>query len=66
MIPLRFEYISKEYNGQRIYVSVLQQFKHHYHGHTVYRVRQESDAGWVDEGFFLAEHLLEWLETKVV
>ena len=61
-----FVYVSEEYGGlQKVHVTILENFKHHFTGETIYRIREEGEFGWVDEGFYCKESILEWLQTKV-
>lgn len=61
MLPLRFEYVVE----QRVYVSILQQFKHHYTGETIYRVRQEYENGYANESLYTENELRRMLALKV-
>lgn len=65
MIPWYFVYVSEEYNKQKVYVTILSKFKHHFTGETMYRIHEEGEFGWVDEGFYGEETILEWLKLKV-
>ena len=62
MIPSSFVYVE---NGMKIYMSIISQFRQHFTGKTVYRVRREGDTGWVHEEFYLEEYILLLLKNKV-
>lgn len=47
MIPVCFEYVATQYCGEKVFVTILNQLRHHYTGKTVYYVREESEEGWI-------------------
>ena len=62
MLPIRFEC---DFNGHKVYVSILQQFKQHYTGKDIYRVRFEHDDGDVDELLRTDAQMKKLLECRV-
>lgn len=64
MIPWKFVYYSDDYK-QKIHISVLEKINHHYTGETIYRVREQAEFGWIDEGFYSENMVCEWLKNKV-
>ena len=64
MVPWKFVYYSSEYE-QKVHITILEKINHHYTGETIYRVREQSDSGWIDEGFYSEATVNEWLENKL-
>ncbi len=64
MIPVHFTYYSSMAQ-QKIYVTVLQQFVHHFTGETMYRVREEGEEGWAEDCTYTRGILLAMLDNKV-
>ena len=64
MLPIKFTYMSSEYE-QKVHVTIIGQLKHHFTGLTLYRVMEEGQTGWVDNGYFLEEKIQEWLRARV-
>lgn len=62
MLPVRFTYLE---NGEKVYVSLLGQFKHHFTGKTVWQVRLEGESGWFGEKFWLEEYVMNILKKRV-
>lgn len=49
MLPIRFTYL--EPHDEKVYVSILDQIKHHFTGETIYKIRKEGERGWVSENW---------------
>lgn len=64
MLPIRFEYFDQDL-GQKVYVSVLYQFKHHFTGETMYKFRVEGQSGFVGEVFDSESELMKLLEQRI-
>lgn len=64
MLPIRFEYFDKELE-ELIYVSILTQFKHHFTGETVYKIRQEGKSGFVFDTYISEDKLMELVEQRI-
>ena len=64
MTPIRFEYYD-EFIKQKVYLSILGQFRHHYTGETIYRVRVEYQDGWVMEPLYSETDILKCLKHRV-
>lgn len=62
MLPVRFVYLE---NTEKVYVSILGQFKHHFTGETIYRVRREGESGWVGEELYGEKNLINLLRLRV-
>lgn len=65
MLPIRFEYLTDYYPQERVYVSLLDRYKHHYTGETIYRVREEGESGWVTVNYYQEKILQLILKRKV-
>lgn len=65
MIPWYFEYAPNSNSTEIIYVTVLQKFKQHYTGLTMYRVREESSVGWVAEHIYGEAYIRNMLNNRV-
>lgn len=64
MLPIRFEYFDKELE-ELIYVSILTQFKHHFTGETIYKIREEGESGFVFEAYIAEDELLKLVEQRI-
>lgn len=47
----------------KIHMTVLEKYTQYFTGKNVYRIRRESDEGWVDEDFYTEEEILKMLES---
>ena len=65
MVPLCFEYRSEEYPGQVIFVTILGQFKHHFTGETIYRVREEFERGPAYEAYYTEARMQIALANRI-
>lgn len=63
-IPNSFEYLS-DMGKQRIFVTILERFKHYYTGELMFRVRESSSDGWVCERFYNETTVMDWLKKRV-
>ena len=64
MIPWNFVYVSEDFN-QKIHVTIVYTFKQYFTGERMYQLRKDGEFGWVNEGFYSEETILEWLKHKV-
>lgn len=65
VIPRTFEFLSDAYGQkQRIHVTVLEHFVQHYTGEHMYRIRMESEYGFVREGIYSKGVITYWLEKE--
>ena len=62
MLPVRFTYLE---NGEKVYVSILGQFKHHFTGKTIHKIRLEGESGWVNDYFYQEEYVQNLLKKRV-
>lgn len=62
MLPVRFTYLD---GNEKVYLSILGQFKHHFTGKTYHKVRLEGENGWVEEFFYLEEVVMNLLKKRV-
>lgn len=65
MIPLCFEYLSDEFTGEIIYVTIVGQINQHFTGRPVYRVREEYPSGRVNETFYTEARMDMALRNQV-
>ena len=66
MLPIRFTYIDDTvYPEEKVYVSILGQFDHHFTGETIYKLRLEGERGWFDEHFYRECYVKNMLKKKV-
>ena len=63
MLPVRFTYL--EDNGEKVYLSILGRFKHHFTGKTFYKVRREGETGWLGEDFYSEDYVMLLLNKRV-
>lgn len=63
LLPVRFTYL--EAHGEKVYVSILGQFKHHFTGETVYKIRKEGERGWVSESWIEEKYIPGMLNRRV-
>lgn len=62
MIPIKFEYT---FGWERICVTILDQYKHHYTGETVIYIREEGESGWIHDHYVSEEELQRLLAMRV-
>ena len=70
MLPIQFEYVlpnnSKDtIEPERVYLTIIGQFKHHYTGQTMYRVREESSRGKATESIITEYRMNSRLSMRV-
>lgn len=69
MLPIQFEYMHDLYfDGRQMekrHVTLLSQFKQHYTGETIYRVRIQLEHGYVFEDVVPEHRIKEMLKTRV-
>lgn len=63
MLPIRFEYFDPELE-ELTYISILHQFKHHFTGETMYKIRVECQSGFVIETFLSEGDLFKMIEES--
>ena len=63
MLPIRFTYL--EAHGEKVYTSILGQFKHHFTGEIIYKIRMEGERGWVSEHWCEERYVRPLLNRKV-
>jgi hypothetical protein len=64
MTPIRFTYFDED-AGQKVYVSILGQFTHHFTRENMYHVRAEYSDGFVMEPIYDEAHIRELLKKRV-
>ena len=62
IIPVRFIYLE---DGEKVYASLIGQFKHHFTDKTVYRIRLEGESGWFAEYLYLEEVVANLLKKRI-
>ena len=62
MTPVHITYLE---NGEKVHVSILGQFAHHFTGTTIYKIRREGESGWVGEDLYFERALLLLLNMRI-
>ena len=63
MLPIRFTYL--EPHDEKVYVSMLDQIKHHFTGEVIYKIRKEGERSWVTEHWCEERYVKAMLNRKV-
>lgn len=74
-VPHEFEFWWRdtlEVNGEvvesmytKMHMTVLERIKQRYTGELVYRIRRQSEEGWIDEDFYTEKEVREMLEARI-
>lgn len=64
MLPIRFEYVRDDF-GNKAYMSILGEIKHHYTRETLYHVREEGEEGWIVDGYMTQTYVNNCLKRRV-
>lgn len=74
-IPHEFEFIHRNtivYDAvnriveeTKMHMTVLERVKQYYTGKLVYKIRRQSEEGWIDEGFYTEKEVREMLAARV-
>ena len=49
----------------KMHMTVLERVKQHYTGKLVYKIRRQSEEGWIDEDFYTEKEVREMLAARV-
>lgn len=59
-----YDAVNRFVDGKKMHMTVLERINHQYTKEPMYRIRRQSEEGWIDEGWYREKELRDMLEAR--